>query len=331
MAGKRKFEIPTKEQIESVYPRLTVKEAGEYFGVSQTLMLKWLTHHEIPRSHKLRKSRSDKHTQKILAAKAISKKPLKRKGKTFECPSCGAEFYLKPSLINTAGENYCSVSCRGKAKRLNTTARKCAFCGEDFFRGETSAGNWRRKRFCSVKCATAANPPPTYFGADNPRYKGETARRKNRKGPYASWRKSVLARDKLTCQRCGITDVTLTAHHILPWETHPEKRFDVSNGLTLCQPCHFREHGYDLNKQGVSEITDERGVVVRHWIGECLNCSTTIVRRASDMRRADGSTRDYGFCSTKCSQELRWKLIDSPGASVTQRFEAFAAERKEDF
>lgn len=50
MAGKRKFEIPTKEQIENVYPRLTVKEAGEYFGVSQTLMLKWLTHHEIPRS-----------------------------------------------------------------------------------------------------------------------------------------------------------------------------------------------------------------------------------------------------------------------------------------
>lgn len=310
MAGKRKFEIPTKEQLESVYPKLTIKEAGEHFGVGQTLMLKWLAHHDIPRSKKLREQRSAEHTQKIVAAKA--NKPRKLRGTTIECPTCGIDFYLRPSLVNSSGKNYCSVSCRGKAKRIKTSSRKCEFCGENFFRGETSAGNWKNKKFCSVKCATSANPPPTYFGSDNPRYKGETARRKSRKGPYASWRKTVLARDQLTCQRCGITDVTLTAHHILPWETHPEKRFDVLNGLTLCQPCHFREHGYDLNKHGVSEITDERGIVVRHWIGECLNCSTTIVRRASDMKRADGSARDYGFCSHSCKQKLRLMEPSAP-------------------
>ena len=70
MAGKRKFEIPTKEQLESVYPKLTIKEAGEHFGVGQTLMLKWLAHHDIPRS-KNYEQRSAEHTQKIVAAKAI--------------------------------------------------------------------------------------------------------------------------------------------------------------------------------------------------------------------------------------------------------------------
>ena len=52
------------------------------------------------------------------------------------------------------------------------------------------------------------------------------------------WRKAVYERDDYTCQWCGVRGGRMAADHILPWALFPEKRFDVSNGRTLCQPCH---------------------------------------------------------------------------------------------
>lgn len=53
------------------------------------------------------------------------------------------------------------------------------------------------------------------------------------------WRNAVLARDG-SCRRCGTTDA-LHAHHVASWKEYPELRVDISNGVTLCGPCH-REH-----------------------------------------------------------------------------------------
>jgi hypothetical protein len=57
------------------------------------------------------------------------------------------------------------------------------------------------------------------------------------------WRRDVYARDGYRCQHCGdARGGNLHAHHIKSFATHPELRFDVSNGLTLCKPCHKAEH-----------------------------------------------------------------------------------------
>lgn len=58
---------------------------------------------------------------------------------------------------------------------------------------------------------------------------------------YALWRKAVLERDGHTRQECGNRE-QLEAHHIQEWARCPEKRLDVSNGLTLCSPCHAARH-----------------------------------------------------------------------------------------
>jgi 5-methylcytosine-specific restriction endonuclease McrA len=58
----------------------------------------------------------------------------------------------------------------------------------------------------------------------------------------AHWSKEVRRRDKHTCQKCGETGTHLHAHHILRRRTHPEKTYDISNGLTLCYRCHAKEH-----------------------------------------------------------------------------------------
>jgi len=61
---------------------------------------------------------------------------------------------------------------------------------------------------------------------------------------YITWRSSVYERDAFTCQDCGDSGVRLEAHHIKPWAHNPELRFDVGNGVTLCQDCHKKKHAH---------------------------------------------------------------------------------------
>ncbi len=59
---------------------------------------------------------------------------------------------------------------------------------------------------------------------------------------YSNWRIFVFARDKYKCIECGSIGVILNAHHIKKWSEYPELRFDVDNGLTLCEECHKEIH-----------------------------------------------------------------------------------------
>ena len=64
------------------------------------------------------------------------------------------------------------------------------------------------------------------------------------------WRESVFQRDKYTCQGCGKCGGNLNAHHILGFAEHPEARFDIENGATLCEPCHRAVHRRGANMAG---------------------------------------------------------------------------------
>ena len=56
------------------------------------------------------------------------------------------------------------------------------------------------------------------------------------------WRESVFKRDKYVCQMCYNHSKYLRSHHIKPFAFYPELRFEVSNGVTLCQECHRSLH-----------------------------------------------------------------------------------------
>lgn len=55
---------------------------------------------------------------------------------------------------------------------------------------------------------------------------------------YKQWRISILERDVWTCQNCFVQGVPFEVHHIKSWAEYPELRYEKTNGVTLCVPCH---------------------------------------------------------------------------------------------
>lgn len=63
-----------------------------------------------------------------------------------------------------------------------------------------------------------------------------------RSSAYVTWRKDVCTRDEFTCRMVGgDCSGRLEVHHILSYSTHPELRYDIRNGITLCHFHHPRK------------------------------------------------------------------------------------------
>ena len=100
--------------------------------------------------------------------------------------------------------------------------------------------------------------PPKY-GKDNPHWKGGVQYHRVERATfeYNDWRKSVFDRDLYTCQCCNDRNgnghaVKLCAHHIKNWKDYPEERYNVDNGITLCETCHnlfHSQYGKKLNNE----------------------------------------------------------------------------------
>lgn len=66
---------------------------------------------------------------------------------------------------------------------------------------------------------------------------------------WKTWRRKVFERDDYTCQDCKIRNhkglgktVQMHPHHIKLQSKYPKLRFEVSNGITLCNDCHNIRH-----------------------------------------------------------------------------------------
>lgn len=74
--------------------------------------------------------------------------------------------------------------------------------------------------------------------------KNELARKSKE---FKLWRKLVFTKDDYTCQRCKKQSkrgerLSLHPHHILNFAEYLKLRFDISNGITLCENCHKEFH-----------------------------------------------------------------------------------------
>ena len=144
---------------------------------------------------------------------------------------CGVEFFVKPSLDRVQS---CSRSCAKKghasSERQKEAARK-AVTGNKFMLGKR-AWNKGMKGFMA--------------GENHYNWKGgySQAYRERRNGQYKTWRTEVFQRDDYTCKGCGQKGGYLTAHHIKSFARYPDLRYDIDNGITLCEPCHSATDNY---------------------------------------------------------------------------------------
>lgn len=121
------------------------------------------------------------------------------------------------------------------------------------------------KHFCGCDCGKPIKILPDHrkrgiprfihghnaVGSSNPSWKGGTSK------TYAShrgrlqpkdWPQRVLERDGHKCQwpECGSTE-RLHAHHLIPFSKDPSIVGELWNGITLCETCHYKVKGHELD------------------------------------------------------------------------------------
>lgn len=76
---------------------------------------------------------------------------------------------------------------------------------------------------------------------------------KRRSSEYINWRNSVFSRDNYTCQCCKDNKGgNLNAHHKNSYTYYKDERYNIDNGVTLCEDCHQKFHdiyGYGNNTE----------------------------------------------------------------------------------
>jgi hypothetical protein len=122
--------------------------------------------------------------------------------------------------------------------------RPCEVCGRNYI--PASEDQWACSDSCKLRCVVYDEDNGYYFDdqhdvfieyENKSRYKPVRSRRSKK---YHAWRVAVFERDG-ECQACG-SNYLLTAHHIIPYSECVELRYDVSNGITLCEQCHREFH-----------------------------------------------------------------------------------------
>ena len=130
-----------------------------------------------------------------------------------------------------------------------------------------------RKNFCSHSCRakfyvtpeltklaqSMANTPESnakkgHGGKNHPLWKKDRSQVKKPRNQveFTWWRKAIFKRDNYTCIECNERGGNLTAHHKAPVSRFPNYKFELWNGITLCQPCHTEIHkaAHELFKTG---------------------------------------------------------------------------------
>ena len=89
-----------------------------------------------------------------------------------------------------------------------------------------------------------------HSGKNNPNYNPNLTNEdreemyKKRKGDqdFKKWSKQVKERDNFTCDICGQKHGGLVSHHLNAWRDYKEQRYDLENGVCLCESCHKEFH-----------------------------------------------------------------------------------------
>lgn len=129
----------------------------------------------------------------------------------------------------------CSCACGGETTVVlsKLTSGLTVSCG--CYRAEMSRARVLERRYIGWKRAD-----------QHPKWKPELSawdRRHEREPENQLWRREIVRRDGNKCVACGSTE-DIHAHHLRSYTLHPEIRYEMSNGVTVCGGCHRSYHSH---------------------------------------------------------------------------------------
>lgn len=199
----------------------------------------------------------------------------------FRC-KCGNEFITEPRTFKNLNKRQCDICGRketlikqtksqerfikeiheltndeytviGKYKNARTKIRikhNCELCNNYEF--DILPDSFIRGTRCP-KCSII-----NHKGEKHPKYNvlltdKDREKRDMQNGEIRKWTSNVFERDNYTCQCCNKRGNTkLNAHHLNSWNKYKKLRFEINNGITLCEECHKKFHhiyGYGNNTE----------------------------------------------------------------------------------
>jgi 5-methylcytosine-specific restriction endonuclease McrA len=136
------------------------------------------------------------------------------------CKECGTLLQLNNSR-DVERKNYCGHSCRGKVNGRNSNMNLL----------------WIKNNTPEV------NAKKAHYGKNHPKWITDRSKVKSRARPEMnSWRNFIFNSDKFTCKHCGVIGGKLHAHHKAPYSLFFKLRWELNNGITLCESCHKQLH-----------------------------------------------------------------------------------------
>lgn len=183
------------------------------------------------------------------------------------CEYCGKEIEVLPFRNNRSKHHFCSVDCYDNWQKesgwnkginhVNYAERyeiKCSYCGEVLPPMTQHQINMYKHHFCTNKdCLFKWRKLHSPKGENHPRYNPNLTnedREDRRNSPYYNeWIRQIYKKDGYVCRCCG-KNSGFNAHHLNGYNWDKEHRFDVNNGITLCEDCHKEFHslyGYGDN------------------------------------------------------------------------------------
>jgi 5-methylcytosine-specific restriction endonuclease McrA len=148
-------------------------------------------------------------------------------GAIFNCRTCGKEFKIPQCRKKLA--KYCSKECadvhRHDTTRVEKIEKECQRCGKKLY---VHPCHSKRGKYCSLECT---NKEFAKHGKNETNFYGRAF--------WKKLRELIMERDGLRCRKCGEKQL-LHVHHVK--ERRNGGKDNTGNLLTLCHPCHRKEH-----------------------------------------------------------------------------------------
>jgi len=155
--------------------------------------------------------------------------------------SCGCyqtEMAMKKNSVDLSGQRFGMLLVDSLSERVNGTVRWDCICDCGGTCSRTSES--LRSKFisscgCNIRGSNSIhwNPELTLGEREIQRNTPENK----------EWSLLIKKKDNFTCQKClDNTGGNLVSHHILSYSKYKEARYDIDNGITLCEECHKEFH-----------------------------------------------------------------------------------------